>query len=159
MGVEPNLPLILGHYDLLLQVMTNLVGNSLKFTPSKGMIVIRAYHFKTKSKQFNNKSCVRVEISDSGIGIAPEDQAAIFDRFFRVENRVHTLEGTGLGLSIVRNIINKHHSRINLISEVGIGTTFWFDLALYEDNCTPSEGCTNDNILPRTVDVDPNSSH
>ena len=151
--VEPNLPLILGHYDLLLQVMTNLVGNSLKFTPSKGMIVIRAYHFKTKSKQFNNKSCVRVEISDSGIGIAPEDQAAIFDRFFRVENRVHTLEGTGLGLSIVRNIIDKHHSRINLISEVGIGTTFWFDLALYEDNCTPSEGCTNDNILPRTVDV------
>ncbi len=155
--VEPNLPLILGHYDLLLQVMTNLVGNSLKFTPSKGMIVIRAYHFKTKSKQFNNKSCVRVEISDSGIGIAPEDQAAIFDRFFRVENRVHTLEGTGLGLSIVRNIIDKHHSRINLISEVGIGTTFWFDLALYEDNCTPSEGCTNDNILPRTVDVHPNS--
>ena len=144
--VEPNLPLILGHYDLLLQVMTNLVGNSLKFTPSKGMIVIRAYHFKTKSKQFNNKSCVRVEISDSGIGIAPEDQAAIFDRFFRVENRVHTLEGTGLGLSIVRNIIDKHHSRINLISEVGIGTTFWFDLALYEDNCTPSEGCTNDKI-------------
>ena len=154
--VEANLPLILGHYDLLLQVMTNLVGNSLKFTTSGGMIVIRAYYFKTKSKQFNDKSCVRVEISDSGIGIAPEDQAAIFDRFFRVENRVHTLEGTGLGLSIVRNIIDKHHSQINLISEVGIGTTFWFDLALYEDNCTPSEGCTNQKILPRTVDVHPN---
>ena len=154
--VEAHLPLILGHYDLLLQVMTNLVGNALKFTTSKGIIVIRAYHFKRKSKQFNDKSCVRVEISDSGIGIAPEDQAAIFDRFFRVENRVHTLEGTGLGLSIVKNIIDKHHSQVNLISEVGIGTTFWFDLALYEDNCTSSEGCTNENILPRKVDVRPN---
>lgn len=71
---------------------------------------------------------VRIEISDTGIGIDPEDQEAIFDRFFRVENRVHTLEGTGLGLSIVKNIIDKHNSRIHLISEVGIGTTFWFEL-------------------------------
>ncbi len=155
--VEDDLPLVLGHYDLLLQVMTNLVGNALKFTPPGGIIMIRAYHFKTKSKQFNDKSCVRVEISDTGIGIAAEDQAAIFDRFFRVENRVHTLEGTGLGLSIVKNIIDKHHSQIHLISEVGIGTTFWFDLALYQDNCSPSEGCTNENTLPRTVDVHPNS--
>jgi two-component system sensor histidine kinase NblS len=67
-------------------------------------------------------------VSDTGIGIDPEDQEAIFDRFFRVENRVHTLEGTGLGLSIVRNIIDKHNTSIHLISEVGIGTTFWFDL-------------------------------
>jgi two-component system sensor histidine kinase NblS len=73
-----------------------------------------------------------VEISDTGIGIDAEDQAAIFERFFRVENRVHTLEGTGLGLSIVKNIIAKHQSRIHLISEVGVGTTFWFDLAVYQ---------------------------
>ncbi len=153
--VEPDLPLVLGHYDLLLQVITNLVGNALKFTPSGGIIVIRAYHFQTKSKQFNDKSCVRVEISDTGIGIAPEDQAAIFERFFRVENRVHTLEGTGLGLSIVKNIIDKHHSQIHLISELGVGTTFWFDLALYQDNCSLSEGCNNETILPRTVNVHP----
>ncbi|MGB5772650.1 MAG: ATP-binding protein, partial [Crocosphaera sp.] len=156
--VEPNLPLVLGHYDLLLQVITNLVGNALKFTPSGGIIVIRAYHFQTKSQQFNNKSFVRVEISDTGIGIAPEDQAAIFERFFRVENRVHTLEGTGLGLSIVKNIIDKHHSQIHLISEVGVGTTFWFDLALYQDNCSVSEGCNNEIILPRTVNVHPHRS-
>jgi two-component system sensor histidine kinase NblS len=154
--IETDLPLVLGHYDLLLQVITNLVGNALKFTPEGGIIVIRAYHFKTKSKQFNDKSCVRVEICDTGIGIAPEDQAAIFDRFFRVENKVHTLEGTGLGLSIVKNIIDKHHSQINLISEVGVGTNFWFNLALYEDNCSLSEGCNNEAILPRTVNVHPN---
>jgi two-component system sensor histidine kinase NblS len=76
---------------------------------------------------------VRIEISDTGIGIAPEDQQAIFDRFFRVENRVHTLEGTGLGLSIVRNIMDRHHSQVNLVSEVGIGTTFWFDLEIFEE--------------------------
>jgi two-component system sensor histidine kinase NblS len=79
---------------------------------------------------------VRIEISDTGIGIDPEDQQAIFERFFRVENRVHTLEGTGLGLSIVRNIIDKHHTKINLVSEVNVGTTFWFDLAVYQPKTT-----------------------
>jgi two-component system, OmpR family, sensor histidine kinase NblS len=81
---------------------------------------------------------VRVEIIDTGIGIDPEDQRAIFDRFFRVENRVHTLEGTGLGLSIVQNIIEKHHSQIHITSAVGVGTTFWFDLAVYQQPVQPS---------------------
>ncbi len=126
--IEPQLPPIIGNYDLLLQVLANLVGNALKFTHSGDQIAIRTYVVdKTADPQV-----VRVEISDTGIGIAPEDQSAIFDRFFRVENRVHTLEGTGLGLSIVRNIIDKHHSQINLISEEGVGTTFWFDLQVFK---------------------------
>jgi two-component system sensor histidine kinase NblS len=84
----------------------------------------------------NETRSVRIEISDTGIGIDPEDQEAIFERFFRVENRVHTLEGPGLGLSIVRNIIEKHHSQVHLVSEVGAGTTFWFDLDVYEEKKT-----------------------
>jgi two-component system sensor histidine kinase NblS len=76
---------------------------------------------------------VRIEISDTGSGIEPKDQQAIFERFYRVENRVHTLEGTGLGLSIVKNIIEKHHSKVNLVSEVGVGTTFWFDLTVFNN--------------------------
>ncbi|NEO83097.1 MAG: HAMP domain-containing protein [Spirulina sp. SIO3F2] len=131
--LEPNLPLILGHYDLLLQVLANLVGNSLKFTNSGGKVVIRAYLVKQMNPVMNQTQKVRVEVSDTGTGIDPEDQAAIFDRFFRVENRVHTLEGTGLGLSIVRNIIEKHHSRVHLISEVEVGSTFWFDLEVYQE--------------------------
>jgi two-component system, OmpR family, sensor histidine kinase NblS len=123
--IEPQLPTVLGNYDLLLQVLANLVGNALKFANNGDLVAIRTY---VAPDLPNN---VRVEISDTGIGIAPEDQDAIFDRFFRVENRVHTLEGTGLGLSIVRNIIDKHHSQINLISEDGVGTTFWFDLQIY----------------------------
>lgn len=158
--IAPNLPTVIGHYDLLLQVFTNLVGNALKFTPSGGKVALRAYLLDPKNTvcavvagKRSTFLCppvnvadletvdgvqpikkVRIEIADTGIGIAQEDQQAIFDRFFRVENRVHTLEGTGLGLSIVRNIMDKHGSQIHLVSEVGIGTTFWFDLLVYQDS-------------------------
>ncbi|NEO27627.1 MAG: HAMP domain-containing histidine kinase, partial [Kamptonema sp. SIO4C4] len=131
--IEPNLSPVLGHYDLLLQVFANLVGNALKFTPSGGKVMIRAYELNVDPTVPKETPKIRVEIADTGSGIDPEDQEAIFDRFFRVENRVHTLEGTGLGLSIVRNIIEKHHSRVNLISEVGVGSTFWFDLEVYQE--------------------------
>lgn len=130
--IETSLLPVLGHYDLLLQVLTNLVGNALKFTPAGGKVAIRAYKITKDHPQETIK--IRVEISDTGIGIDAEDQSAIFDRFYRVENRVHTLEGTGLGLSIVKNIIEKHYSQINLISEVGVGTTFWFDLDIYQES-------------------------
>ncbi len=153
--IEPDLPAVVGHYDLLLQVLANLVGNALKFTKSGGRVAIRAYLLTHIGKQVNlgenqasehlnsnsqlRNPVVRIEISDTGIGIDPEDQEAIFDRFFRVENRVHTLEGTGLGLSIVRNIIEKHHSSVHLVSEVGVGTTFWFDLAVFQQKAMPVE--------------------
>jgi two-component system, OmpR family, sensor histidine kinase NblS len=131
--VETDLPLVLGNYDLLLQVLANLVGNSLKFSQSGGKVAIRAYKLDSQPDSQVTASEVRVEISDTGIGIAPEDQQAIFDRFFRVENRVHTLEGTGLGLSIVRNIMERHRSHMHLVSEVGVGTTFWFDLTVFQE--------------------------
>ena len=69
-------------------------------------------------------------MADTGLGISPEDQQKIFERFYRVENAVHTEVGTGLGLSIVREIIEKHGSKIRLASFPEIGTTFWFDLPL-----------------------------
>jgi two-component system sensor histidine kinase NblS len=137
--IEADLPPILGHYDLLLQVLTNLVGNALKFTKSGGIIAIRAYKLTGNSKDYSKNNQVRIEVSDTGIGIDSEDIQAIFDRFYRVENRVHTLEGTGLGLSIVKNIIEKHHSKINLISEVGVGTTFWFDLLVFQPVCSAQD--------------------
>jgi two-component system sensor histidine kinase NblS len=134
----------LGHYDLLLQVFANLVGNALKFTESGGRVVIRAYLLNQELASSNGRFYkpspnVRIEVSDTGIGIDSQDQQAIFDRFFRVENLVHTLEGTGLGLSIVRNIIEKHHTNINLVSEVGVGTTFWFDLTVFHETSLVGE--------------------
>jgi len=127
----PDLPNVLGNYDLLLQVFANLVGNALKFTQSGGKVIIRAFLLSPGHSPRSPK--VRIEVSDTGIGIDPQDQEAIFDRFFRVENRVHTLEGTGLGLAIVRNIMDKHHSKVNLVSEVGVGTTFWIDLEVCDN--------------------------
>ena len=145
--VAADLPPILGNYDLLLQVFSNLVGNSLKFTESGGTVAIRAYVLKSAQPNMDPKQ-IRIEISDTGIGIASEDQAALFDRFFRVENRIHTLEGTGLGLSIVRNIVSKHHSSVNLVSEVGTGTTFWFDLAIFREDAPSFEALVNASSKP-----------
>ncbi|MEM8828135.1 MAG: ATP-binding protein [Cyanobacteria bacterium P01_G01_bin.19] len=132
--IEDDLPGVVGNYDLLLQVLTNLVGNSLKFTNPGGKVTVKAYQTSSKSNTLG-KPAVRIEVKDTGIGISAEDKEAIFERFFRVENRVHTLEGTGLGLSIVRNIIEKHNSQVHIDSEVGVGTSFWFELPV----CQPKE--------------------
>jgi two-component system, OmpR family, sensor histidine kinase NblS len=143
--IQPDLPAVLGNYDLLLQIFANFVGNALKFTRSGGKVLLRSYQLDV-AMQKNSPRClgvsvcapvVRIEVSDTGIGIDPEDQDAIFDRFFRVENRVHTLEGTGLGLSIVRNIVDRHQSKVHLISEVGVGTTFWVDFAVHQAASAP----------------------
>ena len=128
--IEENLPSVMGNYDLILQVLTNLVGNSLKFTNAGGKVTVLAYKTPAESNTVGQPA-VRIEVADTGIGISAEDKEAIFERFFRVENRVHTLEGTGLGLSIVRNIIEKHNSRVYIDSEVGVGTSFWFELPIY----------------------------
>ena len=69
-----------------------------------------------------------------GCGISDADQVRIFDRFFRVENAVHTEVGTGLGLSIVRGILEKHSARVFMASELEVGTTFWFDLPLQQSD-------------------------
>ena len=93
---------------------------------------------------------VRIEISDTGSGISQADQEKIFDRFYRVENAVHTEQGTGLGLSIVRGIIEKHGGQIRMASELGVGTTFWFDLALAQSD--------KDELLTQTINNTDNFS-
>ncbi len=144
LDMSTNLPKILGNWDLLLQVFDNLVGNGLKFCPAGGNLKLRAYTWPDVCSvpELDTASAaphcelisplpkLRVEISDTGCGIQAEDQQRIFDRFFRVENMVHTEAGTGLGLSIVRGIIEKHGGKIFMASEPEVGTTFWFDLPL-----------------------------
>jgi two-component system, OmpR family, sensor histidine kinase NblS len=134
--ISPTLPSVWGNYDLILQVFANLIGNALKFTTSEGVVMIRAYPLG-ECHLAQQAPMIRVEIADTGIGIDTEDQSGVFERFFRAENRVHTLEGTGLGLSIVRNILDKHSSHIQLVSEVGVGTTFWFDLKIFQPTVNP----------------------
>ena len=126
-----DLPDILGNWDLLLQVLDNLVGNALKFSRSGSRIVIRAYAWPDSclmgprpQDSLEAPQCemvsplpkLRVEVSDTGYGISEDKQQRIFERFYRVENAVHTEVGTGLGLSIVRGILEKHSSVIRMAS-------------------------------------------
>ena len=72
-----------------------------------------------------------VEVRDTGIGIAPEDQAHVFDKFYRVKSvQVSGIEGTGLGLAIVKSIIEGHGGRVWVESELGQGSTFGFALPI-----------------------------
>ena len=143
--VDEQVPRVRGNWDLLLQVFDNLVGNGLKFTASGGHLALRAYPWPdtcqldpSTAPNPANPTCtltaplprLRVEIADTGSGISREDQERIFERFYRVENAVHTEVGTGLGLSIVRGILDKHGTSVRMASELGVGTTFWFDLPL-----------------------------
>ncbi|NBQ18387.1 MAG: HAMP domain-containing protein [Synechococcaceae bacterium WB9_3_282] len=139
LDLSADLPRVRGNYDMMLQVFDNLVGNALKFTPPGGMVQLRAYPWPDTCpvQQSDNSSPlprIRVEIADSGSGIAEDDCHQVFERFFRVENAVHTEAGTGLGLSIVRGILDKHGTQAKIVSELGTGTTFWFDLPLEQSD-------------------------
>jgi len=107
------------------QVITNLIGNAVKFT-EKGTITLEA----ALSKNENNKEEIMFTVADTGIGIAPEDQGKLFQRFSQVDDSpTRRTGGTGLGLSICRSLVELHGGRIGLLnSEVDKGSTFFFTL-------------------------------
>jgi len=96
------------------QVFKNLVGNAIKFTDSGGVRV----------RQWTEEDEVCVAVMDTGEGIAPAQLPHIFDKFYRIENVVHTREGTGLGLALVRSILERHGGRVDVESRLGEGSTF-----------------------------------
>lgn len=135
--LDPSVNYVLAHEASLSQVIFNLLGNAIKFTVVKGCIVIRIFKIDPDYDKISSRKkhslghvvdIIRVEVLDEGIGIDKRDQKHIFDRFVRMENKVHTLEGTGLGLSIVKNILLKYSTKIMVHSELFVGTSFWFDL-------------------------------
>ena len=106
--------------DRISQVLVNLVSNAIKFTPEKGEITVEVQEFSDR---------VDVNVSDTGIGIAPENLSKVFDRFYQVNSSTtKTAAGTGLGLVICKDIINAHRGEIWVVSEVGKGTKFTFSL-------------------------------
>lgn len=106
--------------DLLSQVWTNLIHNSIKFTPTDGKVRI------TLCQQ---KNWIEFSISDSGIGISEEDQLHIFERFYKTDRaRERSNEGSGLGLSIAKKIIEMHQGNIRVESKPGAGATFYISL-------------------------------
>jgi signal transduction histidine kinase len=110
---------VLGDRERLLQALSNLVGNAVKFTPSGGRVTLRALLAGEE---------VRFYVADTGPGIAPEDMVHLFDRFWRVRERRR--DGTGLGLSIVKGIVEAHGGRVAVDTLVGRGASFHFSLPL-----------------------------
>ena len=108
-----------GDAERIGQVLSNLVGNALKFTPEGGRITIRAVEsgFHT-----------RVEVRDTGPGIAFQHVPRVFDRFWKAD--AEGRKGTGLGLYIAKGIVEKHHGRIWVESRVGVGSAFIFELPI-----------------------------
>jgi signal transduction histidine kinase len=118
--VAPDLPVISGDRDRLIQVVINLISNAVKFTPAGSITVTAA---PTES------AGVEVAVADTGIGVAPEDHAKVFEQFGQAGDTITDKpRGTGLGLPICREIVEHHGGRLWLESDVGKGSTFRFTL-------------------------------
>ena len=122
--IDENIPqLVHGNATALSQILMNLVGNACKFTEN-GKVTIHII----PEKITQDKVLLCFKIEDTGIGISEKDQARIFNEFLQVENENYSYQGTGLGLTIVKKLLAFSNSKINLKSEKGKGSTFWFTL-------------------------------
>jgi signal transduction histidine kinase len=123
-NIDERLATIRGDERKVKQVLLNLLSNALKFTPEGGQIGVRAEL---------RDGAAEISVTDTGVGIAPEDQQAVFEEFRQVGTASKKVEGTGLGLAISRKFIELHGGRIWVESQFGKGSTFAFTLALTTD--------------------------
>ena len=120
--LSPMLPAVSGDKERLEQVLTNLIGNAIKFSEADGEVVILAAKVDQE---------IQIAVKDNGVGISPEELEQIFSRFYQAESHhQRTTKGSGLGLHIAQKIVEAHAGRIWAESEVGQGSTFRFTLPL-----------------------------
>jgi signal transduction histidine kinase len=119
--VDHRLGQIRGDERKIKQVLLNLLSNALKFTPEGGRVEVRASVVDGMAE---------VSVTDTGVGIAPEDQEAVFEEFRQVGTADKKVEGTGLGLTLSRKFIELHGGKIWIKSQLGMGSTFTFTLPL-----------------------------
>ena len=123
---EENLPKILYNTQSIERAISNLITNAIKYSPENSRIKIRA-------EIARDPKYLEVSVEDNGIGISPEYQKMLFERFYRIENQVHTVKGTGLGLHLVKVAIEKHHQgKVFVNSKLNEGSTFGFWLPIEE---------------------------
>ena len=121
---EPGAALTVGDIGLIQRVLENLVRNAIKFTPANGEVTIAVAQ---------RPQSLAVTVSDTGPGIAQDDLPRIFDRFYRAVNGEEARsDSSGLGLAIVKRILDLHESRITVESKLDAGTTFEFELPIYQ---------------------------
>lgn len=127
--IQPELSVMEGDERRLRQVVVNLLSNAVKFSPDGGKVRIVAKYFqgkKTESAEQKTGDFVIISVSDTGEGIAAEDQGKLFKPFVQIGARTRKMEGTGLGLALCKRIIEQHNGRIFLASEPGHGSVFSF---------------------------------
>lgn len=112
---------ILADPNQIMRVLRNLIGNAIKYTPAGGQIALALEQVGSQ---------VKLAVSDTGIGISPDEKFYIFDRFFRAEKAENMAAGTGLGLSITREIVDLHGGSVDLETEMGRGSTFYVYLPI-----------------------------
>lgn len=122
--VTPGLPRVLANPPRLRQMLSNLIGNAIKYTPVGGTIRVSAR---------SDSGAIIVTVADTGVGIPPSDLPYVFNRFYRASNTRDRYEGTGLGLSIVKSIVENHGGRIWVDSRLEEGTTFTVILPAYPE--------------------------
>ncbi len=132
--LEPSadVAIIAGDAALLRQAVSNLVDNAIKYTPNGGIVTVGL----TVRADGEGKRAV-IHITDTGIGIAPEDQARLFEKFYRIKRRGAADEaGTGLGLALVKSIVERHGGKVWVDSELNEGSTFYISLPLSDNKTT-----------------------
>ncbi len=129
--VSDDLPLVQADSIRLAQILINLLSNARKYTPQGGKIHVQAWQ---------EDKYVHCKVSDTGIGISPEDQAQLFTKFFRSDApKVQETNGTGLGLCITKNLVELQGGTIDVSSAVGKGTTFTFTIPIASGDSLPEE--------------------
>lgn len=123
---------VLGDRNLLVTAVSNLVSNAINYSLNSMPVTV--------STKVDAQGSVFIRVTDRGIGIAPDDQKRVFERFFRVDKaRSRSTGGTGLGLAIVKHVAANHGGRITLWSRVGTGSTFTLELPVHKDEPRPIE--------------------
>ena len=116
LNLPPELPLVQADARSMEEVFTNLISNAINYTPDGGTVTVSA---------ISHGEYLELRVSDTGVGIAPEEIPKIFDKFYRVKHpETRQVIGTGLGLSIVKGIIEAHRGSVEVESKPGVGTTF-----------------------------------
>ena len=136
--VRGELPPLWADKNHLIQMLTNLVDNALKYTPRGGQVWVAAREIDVDSHHM-----LEIAVGDTGVGIEEDEQSKVFDRFYRGSNNTSSSTGTGLGLAIVQELMMHHGGKVTLNSRTGEGSVFTLQFPLY-DGGSPLAGAEED---------------